>query len=242
MNNIRAVAFDLDGTLYPSWQMSLSSIHLVLFHPRLLSAFSRARKEIRRIRPIKDFRKTQAHLVAGYMKIGDKEAYDLIDRKMYNAWKKSFRCIRPFPHCAETVRELKNRGLKLAVLSDFPVEYKLKYLGIDSVWDVVCDSEYAGYLKPNPEPFLWLSERLGLSTAEILYVGNSYHYDIVGARRTGMMTAHMTRKVPLDSVADFSFSRFDKLLDFLEGRVPSSLSEGKGRVDPGTAGGLPKEG
>ena len=214
---IRAVAFDLDGTLYPSCQMAFSSIHLLLFHPRLLVAFSRARKEIRRIRPIEDFRKTQASLVADHMKIGVTEAYDLIDRKMYRAWKTSFRYIRPFPGCRETIGELKRRGFTLAGLSDFPVENKRAYLGMETGWDVVSTSESSGYLKPNPEPFLKLSDTLGVSPGNVLYVGNSYQYDIIGAKRAGMKTAHLTRNAARDSEADFSFSRFDQLLEFLNG-------------------------
>lgn len=214
--SIRAVAFDLDGTLYPSWQMALSSIHLMAFHPRLLFAFSRARKEIRRVRPIDDFRITQARLVAAHMKIEPPEAYDLIDRKMYRAWKTSFRCIRPFAGCREVIEELKRRGLKLAVLSDFPVEHKLEFLGLAGYWDKVCTSETVKYLKPNPEPFLQLAKDLGIPPEEILYVGNSYHYDIVGARRTGMSTAHFTRKVHHDTVADFSFHRYALFLEYID--------------------------
>lgn len=214
--SIRAVAFDLDGTLYPSWQMALSSIHLFVFHPRLLSAFARARKEIRRERPIEDFRQTQARLAASHMKVESTKAYDLIDRKMYKTWKNSFRFIRPFRGCRAAVAELKDRGYKLAVLSDFPVENKLEYLGMNSYWDLVCTSETTGYLKPNPEPFIRLAEDLRLAPEEVLYVGNSYHYDIIGARRTGMMTAHLTRNPPGDSVADVSFYRFKQLLEFID--------------------------
>ncbi|MFW5643352.1 MAG: HAD family hydrolase, partial [Alkalispirochaeta sp.] len=80
-------------------------------------------------------------------------------------------------------------------------------------------AEETGYLKPNPEPFLRLIEELGVPAGEILYVGNSYRYDIEGARAVGMVTAHITRKGSPGAPADLVFSRFSELRRWLEARI-----------------------
>lgn len=45
---IKAVGFDLDGTLYPAWRMYAVSIDIGMRHPRFLGAFGEARKVLRR--------------------------------------------------------------------------------------------------------------------------------------------------------------------------------------------------
>jgi putative hydrolase of the HAD superfamily len=46
---------------------------------------------------------------------------------------------------------------------------------------------------------------------EILYVGNSYKYDIDGAKAQGLAAAHLTKSAPWNSAADFSFSDYREL-------------------------------
>ena len=104
------------------------------------------------------------------------------------------------------------------MLSDFPVERKLRYLGLDGYWDCALTSEETGYLKPNPEPFLAVAGRLGLPPEQIVFVGDKYLYDVLGAHRVGMRTAHLTRVPENHGVADFSFrgySRFPALVEQL---------------------------
>jgi putative hydrolase of the HAD superfamily len=44
--NIKAVAFDLDGTLYPDYRLYVRLIPLALRHARFLKAFAKARNII----------------------------------------------------------------------------------------------------------------------------------------------------------------------------------------------------
>ena len=65
---IKAVAFDLDGTLYPEYRMLFPTLSVALRHPKLLYYFSRVRKEIRLKSDNTNFRRTQAELLAKYLK------------------------------------------------------------------------------------------------------------------------------------------------------------------------------
>lgn len=50
-----------------------------------------------------------------------------------------------------------------------------------------------GVMKPSPVCFLALSQMLGTHPSRILYVGDSYEHDVVGAKGVGMHCALLTR-------------------------------------------------
>ncbi|MEW5817014.1 MAG: HAD family hydrolase [Spirochaetota bacterium] len=208
---IKAVAFDIDGTLYPNYQLYFRSIPLFISNPRLALHFSKVRKRIRTIRPITDFRKLQAELLSEAMNISYSRSFRLIEENIYTRWESTFHGIKVYPQIRTLLKELKEEGLKLGVLSDFPVARKLEYLKLNEGWDCTICSEETGYLKPNPEPFMRLSEDLDTSPGEILYVGNHYEYDVVGALRAGLKAAHIGKKQNSGSKADLTFSSIDEL-------------------------------
>ena len=213
---IRAVVFDVDGTLYPSFKMYFRSIGFFLQHPLLLIKFNNVRKRIRAIRPITNFKHLQAELLAEEMGIPVEQAAVIIDTIMYQKWENIFKGIRTFPHVQPVLNELKRRNLMLGVLSDFPVLTKLAYMNLEGLWDCALASEEAGYLKPNPEPFLLASRQLNVDPSEILFVGNSYEYDIVGAKKVGMKAALFTRGRWHNGKADVVFSSYKNFIGDIE--------------------------
>ena len=219
--DVDAVAFDIDGTLYPNRQMYFYSVLFSLSRLRFLKHYRKVRKTIRQTRPIEDFRLTQARLLSESMHISLEHACRRIDNDIYQKWQKTFKNVRTHPHLIETLKKLHRDGYKLGVMSDFPIGGKLEYLGLPGVWDCAISSEDTGYLKPNPEPFYAVSSHLGLPPDRILYVGNNYDYDIIGAHRVGMKTAHLAREPAENSVADLTFRDYRELETALVG-VPKS--------------------
>lgn len=210
---VKAVAFDIDGTLYPNWKMQLNSIPFFAFHPKLIYKFGEIRKEIRKLENIDDFYLTQAELFGDALGIPADQAGSLIESFFYSSWEKTFSRIKPYGNVKKVIKSLKAMGLKTAVMSDFPIGEKLKYFGLDKLWDVEISSEEAGYLKPDKRPFLYLSEKLNVKPEEVIYVGNSYSYDVVGSKKTGMIAGHLSSSERDGSIADFTFSSYT---DFLE--------------------------
>lgn len=211
---IKGIGFDIDGTLYDNFFMYLCTMPSFLKHPRLVIHFSKARTQIRTIRPIDNFRRSQAELVASSMKISEPAARAMIETRLYEEWAHLFHLIKPFKGLDKGVAELRASGYKLGVMSDFPVQKKLEFLGLED-WDCSFTSEETNYLKPHPEPFLELAGKLGLKPEEILYVGNSYGKDVLGAAAVGMKTAHLSRRKVKGSKADFTFSRYSDLFDYI---------------------------
>ncbi len=209
------MALDLDGTLYPELFMNLRSIPFVLTHARLLLALEKARIELRNQGPVLEFNRMQAEKVGRILGINPGRAYALIEQKIYKQWFKLFTKVKPFPGLAETLGRLKTAGLKLAVMSDFPIRNRLRDMGLDGYWTTVFSSEETGALKPRPEAFHRLALELGCEPSKILYVGNSYRYDILGAKRAGFLAAHLTSRPPSDSLADFSFKNYEELENYI---------------------------
>jgi putative hydrolase of the HAD superfamily len=223
-----AVAFDLDGTLYPNYRFYIRLVPFVLRELRFLRAFGKARDWLRAGKGEggkDDFYGRQARLMAEILREPPEKLQDKLERLIYRGWEPIFKKIKLYPHVAETLRALKAGGIKLGLLSDFPPEEKLRNLGISEFWDTVLCSETIGELKPGLLPFEELAGSLGLPPEEILYVGNSFSYDVLGARKAGMGAAWIKagRKNPSSGAggippgrgADFVFSDYRQLRNYV---------------------------
>ena len=207
--SLRAVVFDVDGTLYPIRRIVHRSLPLVCRHVLLFRAFGRARRVLRGERPGAALRRRQAELVAQYLSIDIATAAAAVERVVYQQWPRTFPRLRPFAHVIETLDTLRARGLKLGVVSDSPfMRQKLTALGLGAGWHGAVSADEAGALKPNPEPFLRVASLLQVDPKEVLFVGNSYPQDMLGAHRVGMHTAHLTRRPVASGVAAISFPHY----------------------------------
>jgi len=210
-----AVAFDLDGTLYPNYRFYFRLLPFIIREHKLLRAMGSARDTLRSATHDGRFYDLQARIMADILKDNPEKIYSKTEQLIYRGWEPLFKKVRLFPQVHETLQALKSDGLKLGLLSDFPPHKKLEYLGLADYWDVVLCSEETGRLKPDPIPFIALSEALQVSPGRILYVGNSIEYDIRGAKNAGFKAALVQnpfalfrRKVP---EADFIFKDYRQL-------------------------------
>jgi putative hydrolase of the HAD superfamily len=223
--DIEGVAFDLDGTLYPNYRLNIKLVPFVLKEWRLLSAFGKARKIIRKeqdkgILAKGDFYQYQAELTAKLLSAEPETVKERIDRLMYKGWEPLFKNIKLYKKARETLDAFKKAGYKLGLLSDFPPEIKLINLNVSGIWDAVFCSERCGAIKPHPKSFLDLAAAMNLPPEKILYVGNSHSYDVTGAARAGMRTAWIRNPLSLKCSrkkpkADFSFYNYRQLHNFM---------------------------
>lgn len=228
--SIKAVIFDIDGTFYPNWKMKFHSLPIVFKHLSLFKAFSDARKSLRAMPDlvVEDFHKVQAEMTADLMKKPVEWVKESIDRDIYLQWTRSLKGVKCFHGVREVVCEVKDMGYKVAALSDFPILDKLKYFNLHDLFeDTAFCTEDSGYLKPHKKAFLYVCEHLGVKPEEVLYVGNSFPYDVIGSKNVGMKAAHVAWKSPKNEIkADFTFNdynnfipEFKKLLKDLEDGV-----------------------
>ncbi|WP_076489571.1 HAD family hydrolase [Alkalispirochaeta americana] len=223
-NRVSAVAFDIDGTLYPNSAMYRATALLALRHLRLFRAFGEARKEVRREHhqgppPRGALAQRTVALTAERLGWTEEKTAGAIGTIIYDRWEQTLKKVSLYPGARELLVWLQDQGVPLGAMSDFPTESKLRILGLEGLWDVAFSSEETETLKPHRAPFDKLAHDLGVPAEEILYVGNSYDYDVLGAASAGMQTAHLTRKPVVAGKADFSFFRFSALREWLEHRV-----------------------
>ena len=107
---IKAVAFDIDGTLYPYYLMYFYSIPIFIRYPRFIYNFSRVRKSIRKLNKIDDFHKTQAELLAEKLKDSPARVYRKLEDIIYTKWEKIFKWVKLYSGVRETLRILKRKN------------------------------------------------------------------------------------------------------------------------------------
>ena len=217
-----AVAFDLDGTLYPNFELYSRLVPFLMKEQRLLRAMDKARRQLRKSGAYEDdFYDTQGRIMGEILGEPVKDVMERTERLIYRGWEPLFKKIKLFPHVKETLEAFRNNGIILGLLSDFPPEIKLKNLNIDAYWDVIVCSEKTGKLKPHPASFIDLAGGMGVKPENILYVGNSISYDVEGAQNAGMKTALIQ-------------SRW-KNLPIIAGMLPHGLSELSGPFSFGSS-------
>lgn len=96
--------------------------------------------------------------------------------------------FRPLPGNAEALAGLRDRGLRLAVVSNWDVSLAgvLARLGLDRSLDAIVTSAEVGAAKPRPAIFRRALELLELPPAAALHVGDSWELDVEGARAAGL--------------------------------------------------------
>lgn len=217
MSGIKAVFFDVDGTMYPKRKMQLNLVRVFLRHPVYTLVYSRAREKIRT--PELAARREEIHDKEGFRKLEAElmgKSPEKVDEKVYDSIKRINRNLKPFKHLREAIVYAKEKGLKLYVLSDFPVENKVKTLGVQDLMDGVYSSEDFGRLKPDPASFLAVASIAGVRPEEVLYVGDSRSKDIAGAAAAGMKSCYISPNHPNPNNADYmiqSWYEFEKLID-----------------------------
>jgi len=213
---IKAIVFDVDGTLYPNSSMYYHSLPYFIKNYSIIKKFMKVRSKVRKIKPIDDFISLQNRELASIFGTTEEKAGSIIDNTVFIDWYKRLQKVKVYKGIKEFLNEIKN-DYKLALLSDFPVDdKKIKIFDIDGYWEYKMWSAESNYLKPNREPFDFIANKINIKNENILYVGDSYKYDVVGAKNAGMYVAHITRFPKKNSIADISFFDYQDLLAWLK--------------------------
>lgn len=217
---IKAVAFDIDGTLYPNYRLYIRMVFYFLKNLKFFLHYNKVRKILHRTAVLADFFEYQGRLLAEELSVSNEKAKQLIEEKVYKGLEPFFDNLKPYPYVKETFERFKAANLKLGILSDFPPEQKKDIWGTAPLCDVIMGSEKTGALKPSIYTFGSLIDELGFPAENILYVGNSIRSDVKGAKAAGMQTAYIApiwrlllKKLPKE--ADFSFINYRKLQKYV---------------------------
>ena len=182
---IKAIGFDVDGTLYHAPDSMSVEVGKILIQ-KAAEALSRdsddlAEEYIKR----RDLYRSNTQTLNSFGLDGEKifqEVWDGIAMEKY---------VLKDDRLAKIVSGLKKK-YKLFLISNGTgkqVERKLKILGLnyhDFDPRIYCYDQ--GWIKPEPAPFLAALESLNLKAEEAVYVGDRKDIDIEGAQTVGMKT------------------------------------------------------
>lgn len=204
----KGVLFDLDGTLLDTTDLIIKSFqHTIRVHYN---------------RPV-DLEIVRAYfgqpLRAALEVLGPDDVDDLIQTYREFNLLHHDELAKSFAGVAETVQELYNAGVLLAVVtskSQTTAIRGLKLFDMDKYFPVVIGSEQCQNHKPHPEPVQLALAELGLTAGECLMVGDS-PADIASARAAGVKTAAVRwTELPIETLLvehpDFVLTTMAELL------------------------------
>jgi putative hydrolase of the HAD superfamily len=96
---------------------------------------------------------------------------------------------RAFPDAEDLLVSLRRSGIRVGVLTNGSQRQqvsKLQAIGLHDLLDVVLTAEGIGIWKPDRRAFELLAEQLGVAPAECLFVGDHPDQDVAGALSAGM--------------------------------------------------------
>jgi len=119
--------------------------------------------------------------------------YEMILQKLRDG--AASRVLEPYPEVAGVLTELRSRGLRLAICSnwDWDLSQAVDEVGLTDLVDVQVSSAWAGARKPHPRIFEHTRAKLGAEPSECVFVGDTWGPDVAGPRAMGMTPVYLSR-------------------------------------------------
>jgi HAD superfamily hydrolase (TIGR01549 family) len=124
----------------------------------------------------------------------------------------------PYPEVPEALRRGHERGLVQGVVSDWGTDLVplLHAHQVTRYLDFVVASAAVGAAKPHPDIFRYALARAELTPADVIYVGDSYVSDVLGARTVGIAVVLLDREGTAPAVDCPVVSSLLEVLDLVE--------------------------
>jgi HAD superfamily hydrolase (TIGR01549 family) len=188
---LKAILFDLDGTLVDTLRifpqliaqefMETPTRRKVRKYLRRLGTFYNVKQNgvwykhswfsVQLFRGIKaDFRISWLRLLSGLLRV----------TWQFIKWDQE---IHIFPEVPFTLQKLKQRGFKLAIVSNgSPRLLEKRFAPYLHLFDVLVDSKSIGHWKPSPMPLYYAIKKLGVSANEVIFIGDTI-VDLLAAKQ-----------------------------------------------------------
>jgi len=131
------------------------------------------------------------------------------------------------PYVPKLLQQLKTEDkYKIGIVSNFahpttPLKKTLERFDIAKYFDALIISGEVGWRKPSPKIFKKALQTLNVKASETVFIGDSPHHDIEGAKKIGMKTI-LVKKASINE--DEKLGNPDKRITTLE-ELPKALSE-----------------
>lgn len=189
MTKIKAIYFDLDGTLlnrdaslrdflihqYNRFQLEMTSVSITEYIERFIMVDQNGYvwKDVVYQKLVSTFHLSHIN------------PESLLDDYLLNF---QSNCV-PYPNLINMLNQIKQRGLGIGLISNGFGTFQMnnvKALGIEHYFDTILISEWEGMKKPNPKLFLRACDRLNVLPQQSIYVGDHIQLDVHAAKNVGM--------------------------------------------------------
>ena len=191
---IKAVIFDMDNTLFDFVEAKIKACKAIIDYLKLEEGEGDEGGEIllgyflRKKYGFEDLEN-----IADYMR--DKKVYTERDFRecclIYEDVK--LKSIKPYPNTLETLKRLKDLGLRLAVVTDARNGHavaRLKKTNLFNLFDAIISIEMTGKKKPEPDSIKLALKKLRVDTKNAILIGDSLKRDIEAGNKLGMITVY----------------------------------------------------
>jgi putative hydrolase of the HAD superfamily len=131
--------------------------------------------------------------------------------------------VQPREGVGDTLAALRRRGLHLGIVSNIDDDQfhpLWERIGLGPYFDAVTTSEEARSCKPHPGIYrLALGKAGGVAPEEVVFVGDTLDYDVVGANALGMTTVLIVdqpNQAECDEEPDYVIERMPELLQIVD--------------------------
>lgn len=193
MSIVKAVVFDLDGTLIDSnrlhlrsWRIALENLGLSVPDQEIVSRLGLKTVDIAR------------QIVSN---CGEETVTKLVQLKselFEKAWRRE---VKPRIGAIEILQTIRDKGLRSAVASSNTGERitrTIEHFGMEDLLDSVIGIDQVLAGKPDPALVTTAISRLGVTPVESIYVGDS-RYDIEAGRAAGTRTVLVVQEIAAQS-------------------------------------------
>ena len=200
LSAVSAICFDLDNTLWDVEPVLMRAERILtdwlkVRYPRIPERFSTSdivemRASLLREQP------QQAHDLSWLRRetiarLGEAVGYEReMAHEAFALWHAARNQLEPFADVVPALETLKRR-YRLATLSNGNAD--LAKIGLAHHFEVTLSAGALGCAKPDARAYARLADVLTLKPAEILFVGDEPHADVVGPRTAGMQTVWVNR-------------------------------------------------
>ena len=198
---LRCLIFDVDGTLYRQAPVRRGMAFRLLTYglrnpaPALRTAafirqYRRAQEQLRGIGSTSDQLRLACEHTGADWKWGSKCVEEWMERGPLDLVAKAM-----YPGLVPFLAKATQRGIKLAVVSDYPAQDKLRALGIHTYFCCVINSSdpRVRRFKPAPDGILTVLRELNIEPSHAIYIGDRPEVDAEAAKSAGAGCAILGR-------------------------------------------------